>query len=274
MIEAFPDYHDVPQPPKKPTKVVDSRVIPSPTVVGIGVAGIAVILLVAVITVLLTHRRGPNPSPTAAQPVPSATPPSSPPPPPTLTTPEQLEGILLSAADINAVMGKSTMQVMLRSERMDTGSATLSNPDCQGAFFPARDVVYAGSGQTAARIQVLYEPGSPRGHYVVQAAVTFPSADQASRFVQNSAGKWKNCANQTVTITTHAQTVRWAFASLNGTPPAITLNEIDVEDSNNRGCQRALSAVSNVVIDVDACDHVTNEGGRIADKMVAKVKGQ
>ena len=64
VIEAFPGYQGVPQPLKRVAKkVVHSRVIRSPTGVGIGVAGIAVILVVAVITVLLTHRRGPNPRP-------------------------------------------------------------------------------------------------------------------------------------------------------------------------------------------------------------------
>ncbi|KZS52702.1 hypothetical protein A4G26_19825 [Mycobacterium kansasii] len=79
--------------------------------------------------------------------------------------------------------------------------------------------MYAGSGQTAVRAQVLYELGPYREHFVGQAAVAFPSADEASRFVQNSAGKWKNCANQTVTVTlSDGRTSRWTFASLNGTP--------------------------------------------------------
>ncbi|KZS52701.1 hypothetical protein A4G26_19815 [Mycobacterium kansasii] len=77
-------------------------------------------------------------------------------------------------------------------------------------------------------------------------------------------GRW-NCANQTVTATkSTGETIRWALASLNGEPPNITLNETQVGAGNNWGCQRALSAVSNVVIDVTACSyHIANEGRQL-----------
>ena len=152
---------------------------------------------------------------------------------------------------------------------------TLSQPDCLGAFFVALREVYAGSGQTAVRHQSVFGDDRNRLTYSVdQAVVTFPSAAEASRFMQNSADKWKNCANQTVTETfVSGQPSRWTFASLDGKPPNITLNRTEAPPA--RGCQHALSAVSNVVIDVDACKwFITNEGGQIADKMVAKVKGQ
>ena len=310
VIEAFPGYRGVPKPPKKVAKkvvgsrvtrwpaivavgaariaailaplkmlakkVLHSRVIRSPAGVGIGVAGIAVILVVAVITVLLTHRRGPNPRPPAAQPAPSAALPSSPSPPPTPTTPDQLDGILLSVADISAVMG-GDMEVIGRTfERLAPldGGVVVSHPDCQGAFDAVRGAVYAGSGQTAVRFQNLFGfDGDTR--VVTQGAVTFPSADEASRFVQNSAGKWKSCENQTAAQTMEHKTYEWTFASLNGKPPTITLNRTTMVGKRNYLCQRALRAVSNVVIDVKACNyHITNEGSQIADKMVAKVKGQ
>lgn len=271
VIEAFPGSQGGQQPPRKVgTTVVGSRVIRWPVGVGIGVAGIAVILVVAVITVLLTHRRAPNPGAPAAPPV----------TPPTLTTPEQLDGILLSVADISAVMGDSTMHDetnWILKELQLSGGVTLSHPDCLGAFFVVLNELYAGSGQTAVRSQfVSGDDRNGLSYHVNQAAVTFPSVAEASRFVQNSADKWKNCANQTVTETfVSGQPSKWTFASLNGKPPTITLNRVQVGASNNRGCQHALSAVSNVVIDVDACKwFITNEGGQIADKMAAKVKGQ
>ena len=291
VIEAYPGYRGVPQPPTKVTRKVTekvsgkvtgkvtekiraSRFVRWPAMVAIG-AVIAVILVVAVITVLFTNRRGPNPGQRLAGPTTTAAPPPSTSPPPALTTPEQLNGILLSAADINAVMGASTMETMERGDRLDPTPVKLSHPDCQGALYAVQDPVYAGSGQTALRVQLVYEPGRHHDHWVTQAALTFPSADKASQFVQDSADKWKNCANQTVTTTNSSGQASWAIGSLNGRPPKITLNELQVGASNNWGCQRALSAVSNVVIDVNACGyHIANEGGEIADKMVAKVAGQ
>ncbi|VBA62371.1 sensor domain-containing protein [Mycobacterium attenuatum] len=284
VIEAFPGYHEVQQPPKSPKppkppkmaadKVVGSRRIRWPAV-AISLAGVAVILVAVVVTVLVTSRRGPNPGQRPAPAAPSGAIPPSASPSPTLTTPDQLNGILLSEADINEIMRASSMTASKTYEEMDPISLKVSNPDCQGAFHVGQEAVYTGSGQTAVRAQVLYELGPAREHFVGQAAVTFPSAAEASRFVQNSAAKWKNCANQTVTVTlSDGQTSRWTLASLKDMPAAITLNATQEGSSNRWGCQHALSAVSNVVIDVEACGyHVTDEGGQIADKMVAKAKG-
>ncbi|UGT93764.1 sensor domain-containing protein [Mycobacterium ostraviense] len=285
VIEAFPGYHDVQQPPKKVTKKVFGKVFEKlrarrairwPAIAAIGAASVAVILVVVTITVLLTNRRGPKPGHSAAPPAPSAVLPPSTSPPPPLTTPEQLDGILLSAADINAVMGASTMETMETGYRLDPTPIKLSHPECQGALYAVQDLVYAGSGQTALRVQLVYEPGRYHAHWVTQAAVTFPSADKAHQFVQNSADKWKSCANQTVSATnTAGNTVKWTLASLNGEPPTITLSELQLGASNNWGCQRALSAVSNVVIDVNACGYrIADEGRQLADKMVAKVQRQ
>lgn len=279
VIEAFPGYHDVPQPPKKVAKKVfgkvrTPRVIRWPIIAAVGAAGVAVILVAVTATVLLTNRRGPQPGHTAGPPAPSAVLPPSTSPPPPLTTPEQLDGILLSAAEINAVMGASTMETMETGYRLDPTPIKLSHPECQGALYAVQDLVYAGSGQTALRVQLVYEPGRYHAHWVTQAAVTFPSADKADQFVQNAADKWKSCANQTISATnTAGNTVKWALASLNGEPPTITLNELQVGANNNWGCQRALSAVSNVVIDVNACGYrIADEGRQLADKMVAKVQ--
>ncbi|WP_156905035.1 sensor domain-containing protein [Mycobacterium kansasii] len=276
VIEAFPGHHDVQQPPRKTAeKVVGSRRIRWPAV-AIGVAGVAVVLVVVMITVLLTNRHGAKPGQSAAPPTTTAAPPPSTSPPPTLTTPEQLNGILLSADAVNVTMGASTIQLIDSYEQLDPTPITLSNPDCQGALYAMQGPAYAGSGQTAVRAQVLSEPGRFHAHWVNQAAVTFASGDDATRFVQNSADKWKNCANRTVTVTnSKGETFRWSFTSLNGRPPNISLSDLQEGASNNWGCQHALSAVSNVVIDVNACGyHIASEGRQLADKMVAKVAGQ
>ncbi|VBA62373.1 Serine/threonine-protein kinase PknH [Mycobacterium attenuatum] len=279
LIEAFPGHHEVLQPPKPPKKtaarVVGSRRIRWPAV-AVGVAGGAVILVVVMSTVLLTNRHGTKPRHSAAPPTTTVAPPASTSPPPTLTTPDQLNGILLSADDVNVIMGASTIQLIDSYEQLDPTPITVSNPDCQGALYAMQGPAYAGSGQTAVRAQVLSEPGRVHAHWVNQAAVTFASADDATRFVQTSTDKWKNCANRTVSVTnSKGETFRWSFTSLSGRPPNISLNDLQEGASNNWGCQHALSAVFNVVIDVNACGyHIADEGRQLADKMVAKVAGR
>jgi hypothetical protein len=61
------------------------------------------------------------------------------------------------------------------------------------------------------------------------------------------------------------------FGKLTGDPLKIALLTIQ-QGANGWGCQHVLSAVSNVVIDVDACGYrITDEGSQIADTMAAKV---
>ncbi len=194
----------------------------------------------------------------------------TPPPAPTLTPPERLSSLLLSPAEINAIMGSSTMQPGNPIQAMDT-STTLSNPDCQGALYGIQDSAYAGSGETGVSGLISHEPGDNHDHWIAQSAVSFPSIDKARAFVQTSGHKWKTCAGQTVTNNDNGQTVRWTFGNLTGASPRIT--QVDTQEAGGGwSCQRALSAVSNVVIDVNACgNHITNEAAQITDKMAAKV---
>ena len=99
----------------------------------------------------------------------------------------------------------------------------------------------------------------------------FPSAENAHAFVGTSAGNWKACAGQTVTVADGNQTTPWTFSELNGAPPRIMQLRTQAVP-NGRVCQRVLSAVSRVVIDVVACGTtITNEAGQVADQMAAKV---
>lgn len=105
----------------------------------------------------------------------------------------------------------------------------------------------------------------------MQSVALFKSADKARVFVESQAAQWKNCATQDVTATfsDHTTNARH-IGNLDGAPPKIT--QTDIEPGSDWKCQRALSVVSNVVFDVDACSHnVSDEAVRISDMMAAKV---
>ena len=100
--------------------------------------------------------------------------------------------------------------------------------------------------------------------------MSFPSAEQALAFVRTSADKWQACVGQLLTVTTPNKIFHWNFANPTGAPPKIT--QVHTQLHGGRTCQHALSAVSNVVIDVVACGaSITNEAGQVADQMAAKV---
>ncbi|HTQ20076.1 sensor domain-containing protein [Mycobacterium sp.] len=90
--------------------------------------------------------------------------------------------------------------------------------------------------------------------------------------LKSSAGKWRGCAGQTVTLTESGQTVQWNIGDLVGDVPTIAQRKTTPAIGNGYACQHALSAVSNVVLDVEVCGfQIIDQARQIADKMVAKV---
>jgi serine/threonine-protein kinase len=160
------------------------------------------------------------------------------------------------------------MQASANTTELDRSPYQLSKPDCLGALNAGQYSVYAGSGSTAEIGNRLDEaPNST--HQVIQVVVAFPVGDQAGTFVTNSASKWKTCAGQAVTQSLNGEQRRYTFGPLVGQAPKVT--QMVTAESGSM-CQRALSAISNVVIDVTACGYrLTDEAGRIADAIAANV---
>lgn len=223
-----------------------------------GAAGLAAIVAIVLISVFVSHRPAPAPAGNQTAPTPSAAPPGD------------LDSILLGAADVSTIMGVPSMQSAERTQAMRTPQGTLSNPACLGALDPIESPTYQNSGYTGVRGQALRTADATDPHRVYQAVVNFPSTQSAQAFVTTSAGNWTACGGQTVTVTDGNQTVQWNFGPVNGAPPRIVQRH--TQAAGGHVCQRVLSAVSTVVIDVQACaPDITNEAGQIADQMAAKV---
>ncbi|OBK16024.1 serine/threonine-protein kinase PknH/PknJ, partial [Mycobacterium asiaticum] len=187
---------------------------------------------------------------------------------------ERLSSLLLSASEINSVMGSATMTPGKAITTVDNTAMTLSIPDCQGAMYTSQGAVYAGSGYTGLHGLVLSEPGDDYDHWVNQATISFPTAAKAEAFMDTSLGKWKNCAGKTVTVTNKGKTYRWTFHEVDGAPPEISVLDVQ-EGANGWECQRAMAVANNIIIDVNACGYqITDQGHRIADKIVAKVDNE
>jgi hypothetical protein len=241
---------------------VDNGAASRKRVMILGGAALAVIVAIVVVVVLVT--RGPSPKN-------SSTPASARPAPGAPAAPGRLDSMLLSPADIAAIMGV-TMEITNQAEQLREPGGTLSIADCIGAFEPIVDAAYVGSGSRAVRGQLLHAPEN-NYYRVVEAAVSFPSAEKAQAFVRTSADKWKACANQAVTFTTDKNAVlHWTFGDVTGAPPTITQVRTP-GDASRPACQRVLSAVSDVVLDIEACIlNVTDQATQITQKMTANVK--
>ena len=222
------------------------------------IAAAAVVLVVVVSGVGIWLITRPKPAPPPPEPIPA----------------ERLSALLLSPSDVNSVMGSSTMQPGKSIVSMDTSPVTLSLPDCQGALYTSQDPVYAGTGYTGVSGLVSSEPGDNYDHWVNQAVILFPSADKAKSFMETAAGKWKGCAGKTVTVTNKGKTYRWTFAQINGSPPKMTVLDTQ-EGADGWECQRAMRQANNVIVDINACGyHISDQGGQITDKIVAKIDNE
>jgi hypothetical protein len=195
--------------------------------------------------------------------------------------PDALESILLTAQEANTALGASGMEVIgpINHTTFTKNLPTsVSNPDCLSTANVALDPVYAGSGYTAIVEERLADSGPDfqPSHVLAQAVASFPSADPALAFVKNLAAKWKACAGLTITVETITTAgglyseQQYATGEVTGDIPDVALTKT----GGKQDCQRALRALSNVVIDVEACGSPLNDQGRqIADQMAAKATG-
>jgi serine/threonine kinase PknH len=242
----------------------------------IGGAAVAVVAAIAIVVVLATQG-GSKKSPAAAHPAAPAAPGASPPAAPgapaapaaPAATPGRLDSILLSAQQVNTIMNPPTPMEVAPDETASRlrQDESLSNPDCLGAFDPIRQAAYTGYNPTGVLGQGLATMDN--SYRVYQAAVSFQTAAEAQGFVTASAGKWKACNNVGVKFNNKAN---WTFGTVAEAPSKITLPRMP-GDPSRAGCERVLSAVSDVVLDVMACEvGVQDQGGQIADQMAANVK--
>ena len=107
-----------------------------------------------------------------------------------------LPKLLLNPEQVNLAMGAADMAVTTTHFGMSDDSATMEPRECLVIDGAAQEQVYADSGFTAERDQTLKE-GDEFTHYVLQAAVLYPSAKQAKAFYDASAQQWPACEHFT-----------------------------------------------------------------------------
>ena len=158
-------------------------------------AAVAVVAIVVVVA-LVVFRPGSTPrSQPSSQPT-SAT--TSPKP---LVAPERLDSVLLTADEVNTVMGASNMQPVSEIVHSpDMSVYTVSKPECLGALTVRNWAVYQYSGFTAMSYVTVRDPGDRWERDVDETAVSFPSAERALGFVTNSTRQWRACAGQRLTF--------------------------------------------------------------------------
>lgn len=184
-------------------------------------------------------------------------------------TEAKLDDVLLSVGELNGIMGSSSMKVTSELEQMTDHSGDVSDPDCLGAIYGAEQPVYARSGWTAMRDQVVREPGEDNAHWVEQTAVLYPSTAKAQKFFDDSKATWEKCSGYSVSVDDLDATYLWQIDSVTSQDTLITQMTAQ-EDADGWACQHALSVVSNATVEAWACGYsIKDEAATIANDMVA-----
>jgi hypothetical protein len=207
-------------------------------------------------------------------------------------TPPALADLLLSAAEIDSVLGITGSRTDKLSDALE--EAPTVNPGPNGRTFPdeclyisgpALALVYANSGNTVVHGEQIAAPSpgsnAPAPH-ANQFVVLFPTAEQASAFFATSSQHWPACANRQDTVPGRdaaSPGIQWKVgpvSNANGvlsTTVSVSLSKNG--ETKSQSCQRALTVRNNVVIDVDGCrTDPGNAGVTIANQIADKVDKQ
>jgi serine/threonine kinase PknH len=184
---------------------------------------------------------------------------------------DRLDSALLDSNQINTIVGTDDMQISQPMLAPSKPTIALSKPQCLGALNAAQAPTYLNSGYTQFRSTEAIPEFDKVNRYVAQAVAIFPDADKASAFVKHSAEQWKNCAKTNVVVMQPNKLLNvWTIETVIGDPPSITISESRREVGWR--CQRAVRAVSDVVIDATACgSDITDQGSSVANRIAANV---
>jgi hypothetical protein len=149
-------------------------------------------------------------------------------------------------------------------------AAYISDKDCTGPYQPADAGTYSSAGTTGAQFQFLQNPTGAEA--VQQAVIAFPTAADAQNLLATQQQKWSACAGRTYTLTLpNSSPHRWNFSPLT-TPDGTLVMTSAQQGKSYMGCQRALAARNNIIIDVGSCQFSANQKGvDILNAIVAKV---
>jgi serine/threonine kinase PknH len=277
--ELHSDDEPLPPPPAdRPTAQIGTPPPPRWDRKPLAIAAGAVIVVIVAATAgyVLT---GPNPQPSAtSRPFTMSQPSSavSQPPSPTVAPIAEaaLDGLLLSPDQINTTMGATGMTVTETPTAMDDDSAKVVDAACRHLNGSVLASVYAGSGWTAFREQVLGDPGN---NVADQGVVLFSSAHDADAFFTASAQHWSTCSSRQYTVTQAGFVdLTWAVGPVTNTNGTLSTSTTAQTQPNGWTYQRALTVANNVVIDVEAsinnqADSQSNSAVNIAHQIAAKV---
>ncbi|MDT5014093.1 MAG: hypothetical protein QOD39_253 [Mycobacterium sp.] len=166
-----------------------------------------------------------------------------------------LTGSLLSADELNAIMGTSGMTAHTPVSQMGDHRNLLPNLNCLGVWQVNEAPIYESSHWKSVRQQLVRAPDADQWNsLVVQSVVSYRTADAAREFFTESTDRWSKCTNHNVNIQLNGRALPgWRSGDLTKTDNQLAMPYTRTSGDQSRSCQRALSLVANLILDVQAC---------------------
>lgn len=244
-------------------------------ILGIGAAAAAAIAVIVVLVVALSggDDSGSTASPTetsSARTTSSRAPLTSEPAPgsPANIPDDALAGLLLSANDVSGRMNKPGMTAMPSENAPLAGAVT--PPNCTGAWGPAYQATYDGSGFTAMVVQGVF---SDPTHKLVQAVTAFPDANAAKVFYDRQVADWNACKDTHIRFEFQGASTEADLGVPTTTAGVLTMKVTPTTSAVvGQQCERNMALRLNVIVDVRACSPTVGSSGlsiasAIADKI-------
>src|SRR5690242_10716394 len=136
-----------------------------------------------------------------------------------------LTASLLTADELNTVMGASGMTPHTPVAQMSDNRNLLPNLNCLGVWQVNQSSIYESSNWKSVRQQLVRAPDSEQWNFlVVQSIVSYRTADAARKFLIESADRWSNCTNHTLNIQLNGQTLpKWVSGELTKTDTELAI---------------------------------------------------
>lgn len=188
-----------------------------------------------------------------------------------------LDGLLLSADEVNAIMGTSAMKPHPVVTVMGDHRNLLPNLNCLGVWQVNEGPVYDPTHWKSMRQQLFRQADTDQwDSLVVQSVVSYRTADGARDFFAQSVDRWSKCTNHRVNIRLNDQPLpAWLSGDLTRTDTELSLPFTRGSGDQTRSCQRFLKVVTNVILDIQACKPqqpaTLTEAAQIGDKIESKL---
>jgi serine/threonine kinase PknH len=177
--------------------------------------------------------------------------------------------VLLDADEIDDVMGTSGSEVLDEGNAPDD-TIEANPPECHGVVYIAGEIEYASTNFTAMRWRIV---GAENVSTVVEMVAQLPSVAKADEFIDEQTKAWEGCADEVITSKDKVgtSTTQDRVTAVRARPHTVIASTLIV--SSETRCQHVLQAVSNVILDVDACgNNVSDQAEVIASKLADRVQ--